>query len=98
MTRSDIKSGFIVTVPIGTQYRVIAVNGNKYLMKLGSFSTTLHICDIIKEDLSPQIGTSGFTEIHNENGDLVWARPVTMTINQIEQALKLSPGSLRIKD
>lgn len=98
MTRSDIKSGFIVTVPIGTQYRVIAVNNNKYLMKIGSFSTALHVCDVIKEDLSPQLGMAGFTEIHDEKGNLVWTRPVVMTIAEIEQALKLSPGSLRIKD
>lgn len=98
MTRSDIKSGFIVTVPSGTQYRIIAVNNNKYLMKLGSFSTMLHVCDVIREDLSPQTGMAGFTEIHDEQGNLVWTRPVTMTIAQIEKALKLSPGSLRIKD
>lgn len=98
MTRSDIKSGFIVTVPNGTQYRVIAVNDNRYLMKLGSFSTGLQLCSVIREDLSPQLGMSGFTEIHNEKGELIWTRPVTMTIAQIERALGLSPGSLRIKD
>ena len=98
MTRNDIQSGFIVTVPSGVQYRVIAVNNNKYLMRLGHFSTALHVCDVIKEDLSPQKGMSGFTEIHDEKGELIWSRPVTLTIAQIEQALKLSPGSLRIKD
>lgn len=98
MTRNDIKSGFIVTVPSGTQYRVIAVNNNNYLMKLGHFSTALHVRDVIREDLSPQVGMAGFTEIHDEKGELVWSRPITMTIAQIEKALKLSPGSLRIKD
>ena len=98
MTISDIKSGFVVTVPSGTQYRVIAVNNNKYLMRLGSFSTALHVCDVVKEDLSPQVGMAGFTEIHDEKGNLVWTRPVTMTITQIERKLGLSPGSLRIKD
>ena len=98
MTRNDIKSGFIVTVPSGTQYRIITVNGNKYLMKLGHYVTSLQLCYVVQEDLSPQVGMSGFTEIHNENGELVWTRPVTMTIAQIEKALMLSPGSLRIKD
>lgn len=98
MTRNDIKSGFVVTVPSGTQYRVIAVNNNKYLMKLGHFSTALHVCDVIREDLSPQVGMAGFTEIHDEKGELVWTRPITMTITQIERKLGLAPGSLRIKD
>lgn len=98
MTRSDIKAGFIVTAPSGIQYRVITVNNNKYLMRLGSFSTALHVCDIIKEDLSPQDNKYGFTEIHDEKGNLIWTKPVTMTIAQIERALGLSPGSLSIEN
>lgn len=98
MTRKDIQAGFVVTVPNGTQYRIISINGNKYLMKLGSYSTGLHLCDIVQEDLSPQTGMAGITEIYDINGNIIWTKPVTMTIAQIEQALKLSPGSLRIKD
>ncbi len=83
---------------MGKQYRIISVNNNKYLMQLGQFSTVLSLCDIVTENLSPQIGTSGIVQIHNEQGDLIWSKPVTMTIAQIENALKLPPGSLRIKD
>jgi hypothetical protein len=39
---------------------------------------------------------SAITEIRS-NGKVIWSTPVEMTIAEIEKALRMTPGSLRIK-
>ena len=97
MTRNDIHAGHTITLSNGTTYTVIAVPAGKFLMPNGSHVAMTPITDICNEDLTPKLGMSAITEIRCNNGSVVWTKPVEMTIAELEKALRMTPGSLRIK-
>ena len=96
MTRNDIYAGHTITLSNGTTYTVITVPAGKFLMPSGSHIAMVPITDICNEDLTPKLGMSAITEIRC-NGSVIWTKPVEMTIAEIEKALRMTPGSLRIK-
>lgn len=96
MTRNDIHPGHVITLSNGTTYTVIAVPAGRFLMPDGSHVAMTPITDICNEDLTPKLGMSAITEIRC-NGSVIWSRPIEMTVSEIEKALRMSPGSLRIK-
>lgn len=96
MTRNDIHAGHCITLSNNNTFTVIEVPTGKYLMPKGSNRATVQLEDFCKEDLTPIFGMSEIIEI-KECGNTIWTKPVEMTISEIEKALKMSPGSLRIK-
>jgi hypothetical protein len=96
MTRNDIHAGHVVTLSNGMVYTIISVPTGKFLMPNGSHVAMVPITDICNEDLTPKIGMAAITEIRC-NGKVIWSTPVEMTIAEIEKALRMTPGSLRIK-
>ena len=97
MTRNDIKTGDILILRNGNEFRIINVNDTLYLLDMNDYYTSSKLDSMCFNDLTPVPGKSTI-ECVKRNNQVIWVRPVTMTIAQIEQALKLSPGSLRIKD
>lgn len=97
MKRKQIQAGDIVVLTNGNVFIIIEGLGGKYLMPKGSFKVTLKIEDLCEEDLSPKPGMSSIKEIRDALNDVIWTKPVEMTVAEIEKALKLTPGTLRIK-
>lgn len=97
MTRNDIHAGYTITLSNGNIYTIITVPSGKFLMPDGSHVAMTPITDVCNEDLTPKLGMSVITEIRCNNGSVVWTKPVEMTIAEVEKALRLTPGSLRIK-
>ena len=96
MTRNDIHAGHVITFSNGMTYTVITVPAGKFLMPDGSHVAMVPITDVCNEDLTPKIGMADITEVRC-NGSVIWSKPIEMTIAEIEKALKMTPGSLRIK-
>ena len=96
MTRDDIHAGHTITLSNGRTYTVIAVPAGRFLMHNGSHVAMVPVTDICNEDLTPKFGMSDITEVRC-NGKVIWSKPVEMTIAEIEKALRMTPGSLRIK-
>ena len=96
MTRDDIHAGHTITLSNGMTYTVIAVPAGRFLMHNGSHVAMVPVTDICNEDLTPKFGMSDITEVRC-NGKVIWSKPVEMTIAEIEKALRMTPGSLRIK-
>ncbi len=96
MTRNDIHAGHVITLSNGMVYTIVSVPAGKFLMPNGSYVAMVPITDICNEDLTPKVGMSAITEIRC-NGSVIWSKPVEMTVAEIEKALRMSPGSLRIK-
>lgn len=96
MTRNDIHAGHTITLSNGMTYTIITVPAGRYLMPNGSHVAMVPITDICNEDLTPRFGMSDITEVRC-NGKVIWSKPIEMTIAEIEKALKMTPGSLRIK-
>ena len=96
MTRNDIHAGHTITLSNGVTYTVIAVPAGRFLMPNGSHVAIVPITDICNEDLTPKIGMADITEVRC-NGKVIWSKPIEMTIVEIEKALKMTSGSLRIK-
>ena len=96
MTRNDIHAGHVITLSNGMVYTIISVPAGKFLMPNGSYVAVVPITDICNEDLTPKFGMSNITEIRC-NGKVIWSKPIEMTIAEIEKALKMTSGSLRIK-
>lgn len=96
MTRNDIHAGHVITLSNGTVYTIISVPAGKFLMPNGSYVAMLPITDICNEDLTPKLGMAAITEVRC-TGKVIWSKPIEMTIAEIEKALKMTPGSLRIK-
>ena len=96
MTRNDIHAGYTITLSNSMTYTVITVPAGKFLMPNGSYVAMVPITDICNEDLTPKFGMADITEIRC-NGKVIWSKPIEMTIAEIEKALKMIPGSLRIK-
>lgn len=97
MTRNDIHPGYFIILSNNSTFKVIKVPTGKYLMPVGSSVSSLRLEDICNEDLTPKLGLSPIAEIKECNGNTIWTKPVEMTIAEIEKALKMNPGSLRIK-
>ena len=97
MTRNDIKDGDILNLMNNNNFIVIGIGNTKYLVdpELHYGHTTL--ADFCNMDLSQKPGKSALVEIRRK-GSVIWTKPVEMTIEQIEKAIGLTPGSLRIKD
>lgn len=97
MTKEDIKAGDIIVLNNGNNFRIVTMSGTKYLM----FPSTHHINSSLEEicdlNLQPFKGKSAIKEIYRD-GKLIWTPPTEMTIAEIEKALGITPGSLRIKD
>jgi hypothetical protein len=55
------------------------------------------LAELCDSNLNPIRNVSAIKEIYRD-GKLIWTKPIEMTISEIEKALKLTPGSLRIKD
>lgn len=96
MTRNDIHAGHTITLSNGMTYTIISVPAGKFLMPNGSHVAMVPITEICNEDLTPKIGMADITEVRC-NGKVIWSKPIEMTIAEIEKALKMTSGSLRIK-
>lgn len=97
MTRNDIQTGDILILSNGNEFRIISVNKIFYILSEGDYCTSTRLDSMCFNDLTPVAGKATIESIKRDNR-IIWTRPIVMTIAQIEQALKLSPGSLRIKD
>lgn len=97
MTRNNIHPGHGITLSNGNNFIVIAVPTGKYVMPEGSYSAWIPLDSLCNEDLTPGNGMSAITEIRECNGNVIWTKPIEMTVAEIEKALKIRPGGLRIK-
>ena len=97
MTRNEIHPGHCITLSNGNSFTVIEVPTGKYLMPEGSYNAWVPLDNLCNEDLTPGNGMSEITEIRECNGNVIWTKPVEMTVAEIEKALKIRPGGLRIK-
>ena len=98
MTRKDIKEGMRVKFSSGNWYRVIHHNSNLYLLEESKYILHKSLETYANENLAPYMGYNSIVEIQTVKNETIWTKPVEMTISEIEKALKLTPGSLRIKD
>lgn len=96
MTRNDIHAGHTITLSNGMVYTIVSVPAGKFLMPKGSHVAMVPITDICNEDLTPKLGMATITEIRCKES-VIWSKPVEMTVGEIEKALRMTPGSLRIK-
>lgn len=97
MKRDDILGGDIITFSNGCSYTVIVIGSFKHVLNPINYSVGANLKDICDSNLLPKDKSCPIIEIHR-NGELIWTRPIEMTIAEIEKALRLTPGSLRIKD
>lgn len=96
MKREDIQAGDIVILNNGNDFRVVAMSGTKYLM-FPNYRISGPLAEVCDPNLNPIEGVSAVKEIYRD-GKLIWTKPIEMTISEIEKALKLTPGSLKIKE
>jgi hypothetical protein len=97
MTTEDIKAGDIIVLNNGNDFRVVTMAGTKYLMFPNTYRINSCLAELCDSNLNPIRNVSAIKEIYRD-GKLIWTKPIEMTISEIEKALKLTPGSLRIKD
>lgn len=97
MTRNDIIPGDILTFTNNHQYRVISISRNLYLIGLDCYYTDCRLDSMCLNNLKPLLGMPTIQTIQRCN-EIIWTQPIEMTVAEIEKALKLTPGSLRIKD
>lgn len=97
MTREDIKAGDIIILNNGNDFRVVTMYGARYLMFPNTYRISGPLTDVCDLNLNPLEGASAIKSIYRD-GKLIWTPPIEMTISEIENTLKLTPGSLRIKD
>lgn len=97
MTRNDIQTGDILILSNGNEFRIISVNKIFYVLSEGSYCTSTRLDSMCFNDLQPVAGKATIESIKRDNR-IIWTRPIVLTIAEIERALKLTPGSLRIKD
>lgn len=96
MTREDIKSGDIIVLNKGNHFRIVTMSGTKYLM-FPNYRINSSLEELCDSNLNPIKGVSAIKEIYRD-GKLIWTPPTEMTIAEIEKALGITPGCLRIKD
>ena len=97
MKREDIKAGDVIILNNGHDFRVVGMYGANYLMFPNTYRISSSLTEICDPDLQPFNGKSAIKEIYRD-GKRIWTPTVELTIAEIERALKLIPGSLRIKD
>ena len=97
MTRDDIKNGDVLNLMNNNNFIIIGIDNIKYLVDLKYYYGQTPLTDFCNMDLSHKPGKSPIVEIQR-NGSVIWTKPVEMTIAEIEKALGITPGSLRIKD
>lgn len=97
MKREDIQAGDIVILNNGNDFRVVTISGAKYLMFPNTYRINNCLAEVCDSNLNPIKGVSAIKEIYRD-GKLIWIPPTEMTIAEIEKALGITPGSLRIKD
>lgn len=97
MTRDDIQAGDIIVLNNGNDFRVVTMSGTKYLMFPNTYRINSCLAELCDSNLNPIRDVSAIKEIYR-NDKLIWTKPLEMTISEIEKSLKLTPGSLRIKD
>ena len=98
MTRKDIKAGMRVKFSSGNWYRIIWHNSNYYILDENKYVLNNSLETYVNEELGAHMGYNPIVEIQTAKCETIWMKPVEMTISEIEKALKLNPGSLRIKD
>ena len=97
MTRKDIKEGMRVKFSSGNWYRVIYHNTDRYFLDECKYVLCKSLETYVNEDLTPCMPYNSIVEIQTVKGETIWVKPVELTISEIEHALELIPGSLRIK-
>ena len=97
MTIEDIKAGDIIVLNNGNDFRVVTMSGTKYLMFPNTYRINSCLAELCDSNLNPIDGKSAIKSIYRDE-KLIWTQPIELTIAEIEKALKLTPGSLRIKD
>lgn len=97
MKRDDILGGDIITFSNGCSYTVVVIGCFKHIMNTLNYKVGASLKDLCDSNLLPKDKSCSIIEIHR-HGELIWTKPIEMTIAEIEKALKLTPGSLRIKD
>jgi hypothetical protein len=97
MKREDIKAGDIIILNNGNDFRVVLMYGAKYLMFPNTYRINSSLAELCDSNLNPIDNVSAIKEIYRD-GKLIWTKPIEMTISEIEKALKLTPGSLKIKE
>lgn len=97
MTRNEIHPGHRITLSNGNSFIVIGVPAGRYVMPEGSYNAWIPLDNLCNEDLTPGNGMSTIIEIREQNGNVIWTKPIEMTVAEIEKALKIRPGGLRIK-
>ena len=97
MTKEDIKAGDIIVLNNGNDFRVVTMSGTKYLMFRNTYRINSCLDELCDSNLNPIRNVSAIKEIYRD-GKRIWTPPVEMTVAEIERVLKLTPGSLRIKD
>ena len=97
MTRNDIIAGDVIVLNNGNDFRIVTICGTLYTMFPNSYRVNRPLAELCDQNLQPNEGLSAIKSIYRD-GKLIWIPPIEMTIAEIEKALKLTPGSLRIKD
>lgn len=97
MKREDIKAGDIIILNNGNEFRIVTIYGTLYTMFPNSYRINSSLAELCDRNLQPIKGISAIKEIYRD-GKLIWTPPTEMTIAEIEKALGITPGSLRIKD
>lgn len=97
MKRSNISAGNRLVLSNGTTVIVYSVKGTFYVVPEGSHYLGTYLSELCDNDLQPLENCAEIVEIRNSRGNIIWTKPVEMTISEIEKALKLTPGTLRIK-
>ena len=97
MTKEDIKAGDIIVLNNGNDFRVVTMSGTKYLMFPNTYRINSCLDELCDSNLNPIRSVSAIKEIYRD-GKLIWTPPTEMTIAEIEKALGITSGSLRIKD
>jgi hypothetical protein len=97
MTRKDIKEGMRIKFSSGNWYRIILHNSNLHILDESRYILHKSLETYANEDLAPYMGYNSIVEIQTAKCETIWSKPVEMTVSEIEKALKLTPGTLRIK-
>ena len=97
MKREDIQAGDIIILNNGNDFRIVAMCGTKYLMFPNTYRISGPLAEVCDPNLKPIAGVSAIKEIYRD-GKRIWTPAIEMTIAEVEKALKLIPGSLKIKD
>ena len=97
MKRSDISAGNRLILSNGITVIVYSVRGVFHIAHEGSHYLGQYLRDLCDDYLRPLENCAEIKKILDCGGNTIWTRPVEMTVAEIETALKLVPGTLRIK-